>query len=431
MKNKTKITILITLLVLTLIQITPVNAEEQKTTMHFFWDEGCPHCTNQKPYNELLQQEFENLEIKSYEPFKNQEARTKYFELTRERGIEPRGVPLTIINDKVWQGFSQQTYEEIKKELQNTNQEEKPQENIIQIPLLGMIDLNATPIIAATILIAIMDGFNPCSLWLLLFLLGILILTKSRKKMLLVGLTFLTVTATVYGLFIAGVFSIFSYVTYHKYIAIGVGLLALFFAIINIKDYFWYKKGISLTISDKHKPKLFKKIRNIMHPENSTPQMMGATALLALGVTLVELPCTAGLPMIWVNLLATHSIAGAEFLGLIIMYLLLYLGIEIMILLSAIITMNKFEFQEKHGRVLKLVSGIIMLLFGYGFVFNYNSMNSLGGLFTLILQAITITLIIIVTDKFIIQKIKNKNKTKKQEKQEKTEKKNKKNKSKR
>lgn len=168
-----------------------------------------------------------------------------------------------------------------------------------------------------------------------------------------------------------------------------------------------------------------------MHPENSTPQMMGATALLALGVTLVELPCTAGLPMIWVNLLATHSIAGAEFLGLIIMYLLLYLGIEIMILLSAIITMNKFEFQEKHGRVLKLVSGIIMLLFGYGFVFNYNSMNSLGGLFTLILQAITITLIIIVTDKFIIQKIKNKNKTKKQEKQEKTEKKNKKNKSKR
>jgi cytochrome c biogenesis protein CcdA len=424
-KTLSKIILIMMLLFLSFPFVSAQETQDDKIIMHFFWDASCPHCSNQKPYNDLLLDEFSELEIMGYEPFKNADDRAIYFEMARARGVEPRGVPMTIIGDRVWSGFAPSLYNEMKLHIQSLiddfddsdnnlddnnlndsddNVSNVGSDNFITIPYFGIIDLDATPLWVATILIAIMDGFNPCSLWLLLFLIGVLVLTKSRKKMLIVGLTFLFITALAYGVFISGLFSIFTYVQHIRTISYVVGIMAFIFAAVNIKDYFWYKKGISFTISDKHKPGLFSKMRNILRPDNSTAQMVGATAILALGVTLVELPCTAGLPVIWSNLVAAQGVSTTGFLGLLAIYLLLYLGIEIIILTIALITMNKLDFREKHGRILKLISGVIMLVFAYMFVFNYTAMQTLLGFFNVMILSIVIVITILLVHRFILPK---------------------------
>ena len=97
----------------------------------------------------------------------------------------------------------------------------------------------------STVLIGIVDGFNPCSLWVLTMLLAMIVRTNSRKKTLIIGIVFLTVTAAIYALFIGGVFTVLSYVSFMKWIQIAVAVLTLVMGLINFKDYFFFKEGVS------------------------------------------------------------------------------------------------------------------------------------------------------------------------------------------
>ena len=114
----------------------------------------------------------------------------------------------------------------------------------IKLPIIGSVNLDSKSITLSTILIAFLDGFNPCSLWVLSMLLALTLHTGSRKKILVVGLVFITVTAAIYALFIAGLFSILKVASFMGWVRVVVALIAMFFAAVNIKDYFWYKEEI-------------------------------------------------------------------------------------------------------------------------------------------------------------------------------------------
>jgi cytochrome c biogenesis protein CcdA/glutaredoxin len=249
----------------------------------------------------------------------------------------------------------------------------------LSLPFFGELDGASMSLPALTGLIAFVDGFNPCSLWVLTFLLGIVIYSGSRKKTLLIGFTFLLVTASAYGLFIVGMFGTLRYLAYLSWITFAVAGMALIFALVNIKDYFWFKQGVSFTISDKHKPKFFQRTRNLMHPGRSVPALLVGTVVLALGITLVELPCTAGFPMVWTGIIASQGITPAYFAALLTFYLLVYLSIELVIFGSVVVSMKRSRFEEKHGRILKLMGGMIMLALAVTLVVAPDTMHSLGG----------------------------------------------------
>jgi hypothetical protein len=245
------------------------------------------------------------------------------------------------------------------------------------LPWLGEIDLQLHPLVLSTALIALVDGFNPCSLWVLTLLLALVIHSGSRRRIVLVGTTFLTVTALVYGLFITGLFGVLSYVGYLWWIQLGVAAFALLFALVNIKDYFWYKRGLSFTIADQHKPGIYQGMRRIMN--RSGWGVMTATAAMALGVALVELPCTAGFPVIWGNLLTAHEPSPLAFAGLLALYLLIYLLDEAIVFGAVAVTLKVSKFEERHGRVLKLVGGMIMLFLALVMLLRPELMNSVAG----------------------------------------------------
>ena len=137
--------------------------------------------------------------------------------------------------------------------------------------------------------------------------------------------------------------------------------MALFFAAVNIKDYFWYKEGISLTIADEQKPGIYRGMRRILNAGDSTWGVVGATVVLAAGVSLVEFSCTAGFPVLWTNLLIAQQATALTFGLLLLLYMFIYQLDELAILLVAVFTLKASKLEEKQGRVLKLIGGMLML----------------------------------------------------------------------
>ena len=265
-------------------------------------------------------------------------------------------------------------------------------DDFIVLPLIGEINVGDMPLIVSTVLIASADGLNPCSIWVLLFLLGIIIHTKSRKKIALVGGVFLLVTASIYGLFIAGVFSILDFMEHTTWIIYLVVAIALIFGIVNVKDYFWYKKGVSFTISDKYKPRIFKQVRELMKKE-STPGLVGATALMAAGIAIIELPCTAGLPLIWSGIIASADVTISYYWYL-LLYVFVYLLIEIIILVSVLVSLKSFKMDEFKGRALKLIGGVLIIALGLVLLLDRTIMYSISSAFLVIIGAIVLSFLI-------------------------------------
>jgi hypothetical protein len=213
------------------------------------------------------------------------------------------------------------------------------------------------------------------------------------KKIFLIGITFLAVTAIIYGLFITSVLNALIFF-YSPIIKVIIVLVAVIFGLINIKDYFWYKKGISLTISEKEKPKIYDKIRNIMNPKNSLFAIMLGTIILAGGVTILEIPCTAGLPLLWANMIANSTLSSTGYYLLLGIYMIIYLLDEIVLFSIAIFTLKISKMEEKHGKVLKLFSGLLIFGIGVSFAVADKFMQSILGILLLTIGSILLTYII-------------------------------------
>lgn len=266
----------------------------------------------------------------------------------------------------------------------------------VRLPIVGEVDVSSMPLYLMTAVIAFVDGFNPCSLWLISLLLGIVVSTGSRRKVFLVGLTFLAVTMAVYGVFMVGLLNVFRFVPYMRWIQVLVAVVAFTFAVVNLKDYFWFKRGFSFTIPDRFKPGIFKDIRGIMKVERSTWAMVWATAVMALGVAVVELPCTAGFPMIWTSTVAQHDVGVFAFGALLALYLVIYLLDELLVVGGATVAMRPGRFEERHGRALKLIGGMVMLALGVVMLVNWEMMREFGGILLVFGAAIGASLLVML-----------------------------------
>jgi hypothetical protein len=233
-------------------------------------------------------------------------------------------------------------------------------------------------------------------------LMALVIHTGSRKKIFIIGSIFLTVTAGVYALFIAGVFSLLSFASFLPWIQVVVAVVSLVFAVINIKDYFWYKEGVSLTISDKEKPGIFQRMRKVLDSSDSIWGLAGATVMLAGGVSLVEFSCTAGFPVLWSNLLAGAKVSHLEFAWLLLVYLVIYQLDEIIIFLSVVFTLRASKIEEKQGRVLKLIGGTLMFTLALVMITKPSLMNELNSSLIIFGIAIGAALLILLLHRQVL-----------------------------
>ncbi|MFP4208720.1 MAG: thioredoxin [Wenzhouxiangella sp.] len=395
---------------------------EKPLTMYVFMSETCPHCQAQKPFLQRLDEEHDRLEVVFMEVMTSNEHHDLLRAMAAAHEVRPGSVPMIFLGGEVWVGDSEQIRAEIQSTLDACltgqcpdpramatarAQDSEPEqvEALIRLPFVGAIDLSVQPLIASTLMISFVDGFNPCSIWILTILLALVLHSGSRGRVVLVGLTFLITTATIYGAFIAGVFSVLAYAAYLPWMYWVVALLALIFGAVNIKDYFWFKRGFSFTIDDKHKPGIFKGFRELMVNGKSPWALMGTTIVMAGGIALIELPCTAGFPVIWSSLMSANDVQGLEFLSLLAVYLLIYLSIELVIFGIAVVKLRIDRFQEDQGRILKLIGGVIMIALAVVLIAAPELMSGIGSSMSVFVAAFAATGLIVVLHRYILPRL--------------------------
>lgn len=387
------------------------SSRDPEPVMLYFWAEGCPACERAAPFLDEVAARYPELTIKRYEVSRSLENRDLYRRTAEHWGADSAAVPAFFLPGRYWIGFGATAAREIPAAVQlgltiGWSDVDEPQHGFareyIDLPLFGRVTLAELPAVAVTGAIAAVDGFNPCSLWVLTFLIGLIVRTGSRARTLAVGLVFLAVTATVYGLFILGLFAAFSAFTAGAgllTVRIVVALLAVSMGLVNMKDYFAFKTGFSLTIPERFQTAIARTGRMVFERSSSPLALIATTALFALGISVVELPCTAGFPVIWSQYVASLGANRGVFAALFALYLLIYVGAEIAVVVTAVVFMRRISFGEAQARILKLLGGAIMVALGVAYLGFPEATRSLGGVGVIFLAAVGTVAVILLSSR--------------------------------
>jgi hypothetical protein len=238
----------------------------------------------------------------------------------------------------------------------------------IDAPWVGRISASRLGMPAFTFLIGLIDGFNPCAMWVLLFLLSILVNLRVRWKILAVAGTFVVVSGLAYFAFMAAWLNVFLFVGYLRWVQVSLALLALFVGSIHIKDFFAFKRGFSLSIPDSAKPGIYARVRKIVMAEHLYGAIAGAFVLAVL-VNFIELLCTAGLPALYTQVLMLQEYPTWKNYAYLSLYILAYMLDDSIMVGLVILTLGKRKLQETEGRWLKLLSGLVIFALGIVLLF--------------------------------------------------------------
>ncbi len=264
----------------------------------------------------------------------------------------------------------------------------------IRLPLLGELDPEALSLPVITLALAALDAFNPCAFFVLLFLLSLMVHARSRARMALVGGVFVGASGLLYFVFMAAWLNLFLLLGYLPAVTSGAGLIALLVGALNVKDYVWLRRGLSLSIPERAKPRLFERMRALVSAA-SLPAMLLGTIALALAANAYELLCTAGFPLVFTRILTLHQLGTAAYYGYLALYNLIYVLPLLAIVVIFVRTLGARRLKEAEGRALKLLSGVMMLGLGAVFLLAPDWLSQPLTALALIAGAVLITVLVV------------------------------------
>ncbi|MHC1698046.1 MAG: hypothetical protein AB9919_08360 [Geobacteraceae bacterium] len=381
----------------------------KKNTLYFFWGAGCPHCAAAKPFLAELKKKHPSLIIISHEIYNSQENLAVLRKMAKSLGTEPRGVPTFFFNGEMFVGFSESSAKELetavstgmrssKTGTSTLNQKEQKKTEKITLPLLGKQDAQSLSLPLFTIIIAGLDSFNPCAFFVLFTLLSLLVHAHSRKRMLLIGGVFVFFSGCLYFLFMATWLNLYFLIGHLSAVTYIAGFLALAISLINIKDYFFFKKGLSLSISETSKPKLFERMRKLLRTE-SLPSVLTGSIVLAVTANSYELLCTAGFPMVYTRVLTLNALSSGKYYTYLALYNLIYVLPLALIVVFFVATLGSRKLSEWQGRVLKLLSGLMMLGLALVLLINPTLLQNALVSVLLLLGILLITAVVVMVTK--------------------------------
>jgi len=398
--------------------------------LYLFWGKGCPHCEQEHRFLNEMKKKYPTMIVKDYEVWYNKQNAATLSAMLKGNGMQVTGVPITFVGGKSFVGFTEQSKQAIEAvlgrcrimdctdpgavlarhvpgkaktspsvpDVLETVPATQDKGTSVDIPLLGTLDARDTSLPVMTLVIAGLDSFNPCAFFVLLSLLGILVHAQSRNKMLLVGGVFVFFSGFIYFLFMAAWLNLFLVMGQVAIITTIAGGVSVIIAGINIKDFFIFKQGLSLTIPDNAKPRLFDRMRKLMRA-TSLISVLAGTTILAIVANSYELLCTAGFPMVFTRILTLHRLSTATYYLYLVLYNVVYVIPLLIIVLMFTLTLGSRKLTEWQGRVLKLVSGAMMLGLGGVLLVNPALLNSVTISFAILAGALGISLIIATVTK--------------------------------
>lgn len=379
------------LLFLIMIGWSSVLSAETTADIEVFVRNGCPHCAKAESFLQTLQQEQPTLKIVIRDLSKDPAALQRLQLLAKNQGVRTVRIPAFQVRGQLLIGYSDETStgQLIRDVLAQTpsvttNQDSSGSceaEQVVSceattevtkpvppatfaINFLGhKLTLEEVGLPLFTVAMGLLDGFNPCSMWVLLLVIALLAPMNNRPRMLAIAGTFVAVEGIAYFMFMAAWLNLFLLIGLSRLSEISIALIALLAGLLNLKDFWRFGWGMSLSIPNAAKPAIYERIRAILQAKNMTGALIGAVVLAVL-VQIVEFMCTSGFPALYTRILTLKQLGTVSYYSYLLLYNVAYMLDDLIILSIGVITLSQHRLQEKEGRWLKLISGLTMVGLG-------------------------------------------------------------------
>jgi len=377
MKNYSQIVVatLILVLISTLFIFDFVLAEDKNVQIYFFYSSTCPHCAKEEKFLEELKQKYPSIEIKFYEVVHNQENQKILDEFYKKNDVPEKDqgwVPVTFTPTNYFVGFNDQVAKDIENCLKDCLSGGEVVSQKIIIPIYGEVDASKVSLPLLTLILGILDGFNPCAMWVLVILISLLLSLNSRKKIALVGGIFIFAEGLLYFLFMSAWLNAFLVIGYVSLTRTLIGIFGIIFGIWRIREFVTWKPGVCKVVDhSKSQEKLLDKMKNLLKPA-AVPATILGTIALAFGVNSVEFFCSAGFPVMYTRILALQNVGTIQYYLYLLFYNLLYMLDDFIVFGFAFFTLNRFGFSDRYNRYSTLIAGILIFVLGILLIFKPN-----------------------------------------------------------
>lgn len=354
--------------------------------------DGCPHCVKAELFLQALKREQPTLRIVVHDVLHDPAALEQLQRFAKNQGIGIVRVPAFQVGGQLIIGYSdeittgQLIRDALKQarpapfpKIQDTSgscetgqalscqavaEPPSPATQPFTIDFFGhQLSLDEIGLPLFTLSMGLLDGFNPCSLWVLILMISLLAPMNNRPRMFAIAGAFIAIEGLAYFIFMAAWLNLFLLIGLSRISEIIIATIALLAGLINLKDFWFYGRGVSLSIPDAAKPDIYTGIRRILHAQNLTGALIGVV-MLAILVQIVEFMCTSGFPALYTKILTLKQLDTISYYSYLLLYNLAYMFDDVIILTIGIITLSQHRLQEKEGRWLKLISGLVMVGLG-------------------------------------------------------------------
>ena len=371
----------------------PERVPDGTVTIHLFRADGCPHC--EKALDFLKRYESEpRVNVRDYEVGSDPRNFERFERVLRGLGAADLAVPLVVVGPWWVIGYrdAETTGGQISRQVADclaagcpdlvasilaglppdarlpgpATSRDLPE--AVDLPLLGRVRLADLSLPALTIVLAALDGFNPCAMWALVFLLGLLLGTTDRRRTWILGLAFLAGSALVYFLIMAAWLNVLLTVGLAAWLRIAVGVVALAGAAYHLHDYATNPEAVCEVSHVGRRQEILQRLKRFALQERLWPSVLGVV-VLAVAVNLIELLCSAGIPAVYTQTLALTPMPTGIYYGYLLLYILVFLLDDIVIFAVAITTLRMTGFGAKYARASRLLGGLLLAAIGLMLLF--------------------------------------------------------------
>jgi thiol-disulfide isomerase/thioredoxin len=371
--------------------LTPFASAQNTETIYMtlFYGDTCPHCAKEEVFLHKLEEKYPNIKINYYEIYNNSENARLLKDVADKLNVQAPGVPFLVIGDEVVVGYLSEEstgkkIENIIKDhsehgcidfvgtLSGAEDQDECKEGVapetISLPGFGEVNIKTWSLPVLTIVIAALDGFNPCAMWVLLFLISLLLGMEDRRRMWILGATFIFSSGIVYFLFLSAWLNLFLFLGFIAAIRIVIGLVAVGSGAYHLREWRVNKGGECKATSSNQKVKIMKKLRQVTE-QKTFWLAFGGIIVLAFAVNLIELVCSAGLPAIYTQILSLSGLNPLHYYLYLLLYIAIFMLDDMIVFTIAMVTLKAFGFDGKLSRWSNLIGGIVILILGLLLIF--------------------------------------------------------------
>jgi len=340
--------------------------------VHFFYLPACPHCDEQKPFNEELANTYPSIYF-IYHNAGEPEGSALLTEMLADAGAkdEQLDFPVTIFEEQVFLGWkSRETtgakIEEVLQQCLAGNCPEtgvKEPEDKIALPIIGTIKLSDYSLPSLAVILGLVDGFNPCALWVLAYLISLVITLKDKRKIWLLVGSFVFASGVLYFLFMTAWLNAFLLIGYLRPVTIVIGLIALGAGVLNVREFIKTKGAIVCEVGDEEsRKKTMTRIEKVVLSPLTLATIAGIV-VLAFVVNSIEFLCSAALPAIFTHVLSLSNLSTFQYYAYILLYDFFFMLTALIIFGSAAFAMTS-SLGDRFAKYCRPLGGTILLVLG-------------------------------------------------------------------